>query len=76
MLSNRLGITQIVMLTDQTVEEFLGPGSAYLLEMDRVQLINRTVYRGPVNLYVDRFSPIGKRIGKLTLWRRQLDQPL
>jgi hypothetical protein len=70
MLSNRLGVTQIMMLTDQTIEELFRPGSAYLLEMDRVQLVNRALYRGLVNLYFGGFSPIGKRIGKLALGRR------
>lgn len=74
MLSNRLGVTQIMMLADQAIEKFLQPGSTYLLEMDRGQVMNRTLYRGSVDLYMNRLSSIGKRILEVTLGRRELDQ--
>jgi len=70
MFSNRLGVTKIMMLTDQAVKEFLYPGSAYLLEMDRKKVVNRALNRGLVSLYFGGFSPVGKRIGKLALGRR------
>ena len=41
-----------------------------------MQISNRPLYRGLVNLYPDGFSSIGKRVGDLTLGRRQLDQAL
>jgi len=69
MLSNRMGVSKIVVFTDQAVEEFLKPGSAYLLQMDGIKFINGAFYRGLINLYFDRFFPIGKRIGKFTLGR-------
>ena len=76
MLSNGLSIAQIMMLTDQAVEEFLPPGSTDLLEIDRMQISNRPLYGCLVNLNIDRLFSVCKRVGELTLGRRQLDQAL
>lgn len=76
MLSNWLSIAQVMMLTDQAVEELLPLGSTDLLEIDRMQISNRALDGGSVNLNVYGFSSIGKRVGEFTLGRRQLDQAL
>jgi len=70
MLSNRVGVSKIVVFTDQAVEEFFKPGSAYLLQMDRVKLINGAFYPGLINGYPNGFFPIGKGIGKFALGGR------
>lgn len=63
MLSNRLSITKIVVLTNKTVEYFLKTSSAYLFKLDRKQLANRTLNRCLVNDYLGWFLSIGQRIG-------------
>jgi hypothetical protein len=73
MLSNRLGVSKIVVFTDQAVKEFLKPGSAYLLQMDEVKFIKGAFYWGLINGYSNGFFSIGKRIGKFALGRWQFD---
>jgi hypothetical protein len=70
MLSNRLGVSKIVVFTDQAVEEFFKPGSAYLLQMDGVKFINGAFYWDLINGYSKGFFSIGKRIGEFALGRR------
>ena len=66
MLSNRLSITKIVVLTNKAVEYFLKTSSAYLFKLDRKQFVNRTLNRSLVNGYPSWFISVGQRIDRGT----------
>jgi len=67
MLSNRLGVSKIVVFTDQAVKEFFKPGPAYLLQMDGVKFINGAFYWGLINGYSKGFFLLARGLGSLHL---------
>ena len=76
MLSNRLGITKIVVLTNKAVECFFKISSAYLFKLDREQLPDRTLNRCLGDLYPVWFLTVCKRIGRTTFAGWQFDKTL
>jgi len=70
MFSNRLGVSKIVVFTNQAVEEFFLGSSADLFKIDRAKLIKETFNCGFINSYSEGLFPIGKRVGWIRFTRR------
>jgi hypothetical protein len=75
-LSDRLGITQVVVLADEAVTELLLRAPAHLLEADGTQPIDGAMDRCLINRNPVGRLAVGQGIGKLTFGRRQLDPAL
>jgi hypothetical protein len=75
-LSDRLGITQVVVLADEAVTELLLRAPADLLEVDGKQRIDGAMDRCLINRNPVGRLAVGQGIGKLTFGRRQLDPAL
>ena len=76
MLSNRLSITKIVMLTNKAVKDFFKTGSANGFKLDGEQISKRTQNRGFVNIYPGWFFSVCKWVWWDKFLRRQLDEAL
>lgn len=75
-LSDRLGITQVVVLADEAVTELLLRGPADLLEVDGKQRIDGAMDRCLINRNPGRRLAVGQGVGNLPFGRRQLDPAL
>lgn len=76
MFSNRLGITEIVVLTDKTIKDFFKTSFANGNKLDRQKVSEWTLNRCLVNLYPGWFLSVCKRVGWYKFSRRQLDEAL
>jgi len=76
MLSDRLGITQVVVLADEAVTKLLLRAPADLLEADGQQRIDGAMNRRLINRNPVGRLAIGQGIGNLTFGRRQLNPSL
>jgi len=64
MLSNWLGITQIMVLTYETLESLFKRSFANLFELDRKQAVDRTIKRSFIDYYPGWFLSLCKRVGR------------
>lgn len=76
MLSNRLGIAQIMILADEAVTKLLLRGPADLLQMYGGKLADGATDWRLINLDRDRHLPVSQGIGGPAFGRRQLDPSL
>lgn len=75
-LSDRLGVTQVVVLVNQTVTELFLRSPADLLEVDGKKCIDGAMDRCLINRDSVGWFAVGQGIGKLAFGRRQLNPPL
>ena len=76
MLSDWLGITQIMVLTYKSIEYLLKRGPANLLELDRKQVAYRTMNRSFIDYYPGWFLSLCKRVGRGAFSGRQFNKAL
>lgn len=76
MLSNRLGIAQIMILVDEAVTKLLLRGPSDLLQMYGGKLGDGATHCPLINLHRDRYFSVSQGIGGPAFGRRQLDPSL
>ena len=76
MFSHRLGVAEIVVLLQQTVEQRLFRHAPYLAKLQRLDLAQLGLQRSRIHGNHSGLAALGQRITRNLPHRRQLDQTL
>lgn len=73
MFADGLGITEVVIMLDEAIKQFLQAGFPDLAEINRRQVLNRGIQWSPVDVYKGWKTTLGKGIvrGALAGWQSE-----